>query len=157
MLGLRLKPARPQATAYIVQSFQLKGRKLTPDPIKTVKTARPASRWPNAWASTRPGSFAFSQEVDIETDTYDEPARPAPGGQPAPGPAGIGTAVGSALDRATLPHLGLFCSLACRSRLCCHSIRHFSPPREARPGCAWLLLATLAIAGYAMATWPVEP
>ena len=60
------------ATAYIVQSFQLKGRKLTPDPIKTVKTAEACIALAERMGEYKAGVFAFSQEVDIETDTYDE-------------------------------------------------------------------------------------
>lgn len=61
------------ATAFIVQSFQLKGRKLTPDPIKTAKTAEACIALAERMGEYKAGVFAFSQEVDIETDTYDRP------------------------------------------------------------------------------------
>lgn len=61
------------ATAYIVQSFQLRGRKLTPDQPKPTKTADAAIAFAERIAGGKAGVIAFSQEVDIETDTYDEP------------------------------------------------------------------------------------
>ena len=61
------------ATAFIIQSFQLKGRKLMPDPIKTAKTAEACIALAERMGESKAGVFAFSQEVDIETDTYDEP------------------------------------------------------------------------------------
>jgi hypothetical protein len=61
------------AVAYIVQGFQLRGRKLMPDQPRTAKTADDAIILAERMATTRSGVFAFSQAVDIETDTYDEP------------------------------------------------------------------------------------
>jgi len=59
--------------AYIVQGFQLRGRKLTPDQPRTAKTAEAAVELAERMATTRAGVFAFSQAVDIEADIYDEP------------------------------------------------------------------------------------
>ncbi|KKB77319.1 hypothetical protein VW29_18315 [Devosia limi DSM 17137] len=60
-------------TAYIVQSFQLRGRKLTPDQPKTAKTREACIALAERMGEYKAGVFAFSQDVDIETDTYDEP------------------------------------------------------------------------------------
>jgi hypothetical protein len=60
-------------TAYIVQSFQQKGRKLTPDQPKTAKTLEACIALAERMGEYKAGVFAFSQDVDIETDTYDEP------------------------------------------------------------------------------------
>jgi hypothetical protein len=60
-------------TAYIVQSFQLKGRKLVADPPQPKKTAAAAIDLAERLGPSRSGVAAFSQEVDIETDCYDEP------------------------------------------------------------------------------------
>ena len=59
--------------AYIVQGFQLRGRKLTPDQPRTAKTAEAAVELAERMATTRAGVFALSQAVDVETDIYDEP------------------------------------------------------------------------------------
>lgn len=61
------------ATSYIVQCFQLRGRKLVPDQPKTTKTGEAAMELAERLGGIKAGAVAFSQEVDIETDTYDEP------------------------------------------------------------------------------------
>jgi hypothetical protein len=61
------------ATTFTVQCFQLKGRKLVPDPPKTARTGEAAIELAERLATLKAGVVAFSQEVDIETDTYDEP------------------------------------------------------------------------------------
>ena len=61
------------AVVYLVQGFQLRGRKLVPDQPRTAKTAEDAINLAERMATSRTGVFAFSQAVDIETDTYDEP------------------------------------------------------------------------------------
>ena len=61
------------ATSYIVQCFQLRGRKLVPDQPKTTKTGEAAVELAERLGGIKAGAVAFSQEVDIETDTYDEP------------------------------------------------------------------------------------
>ena len=62
------------ATMYLVQSFQQKGRKLeaagTP---QTAKSPEAAIAMAERLAPSRAGVIAYSQEVDIETDSYDEP------------------------------------------------------------------------------------
>lgn len=61
------------ATMYLVQAFKLSGKKLTADPVLQVKTQEKAIATAERLAPTRAGVIAFSQEVDVETDTYDEP------------------------------------------------------------------------------------
>ena len=61
------------ATTFTVQSFQLKGRMLVADPPKTSRTSDGAVELAERLAASKSGVVAFSQEVDVETDTYDEP------------------------------------------------------------------------------------
>ena len=61
------------ATMYLVQAFKLSGKKLVADPVQQVKTEDKAIMTAERIAPSRAGVIAFSQEVDIETDTYDEP------------------------------------------------------------------------------------
>jgi ketol-acid reductoisomerase len=58
---------------YLVQAFKLSGKKLVADPVQQAKTAEKAIATAERMAPSRAGVIAFSQEVDIETDTYDEP------------------------------------------------------------------------------------
>lgn len=59
--------------AFIVQGFQLRGLKLMPDQARTAKTREDAIILAERMATSRAGVFCFSQDVDIDTDTYDEP------------------------------------------------------------------------------------
>ncbi len=61
------------ATMYLVQAFKLSGKKLVADPVQQAKTSEKAMATAERLAPSRAGVIAFSQEVDIETDTYDEP------------------------------------------------------------------------------------
>ena len=61
------------AIAYLVQAFTQKGNKLVADVVKPCKTEASALSTAERLAPMRVGVVAFSQEVDIETDTYDEP------------------------------------------------------------------------------------
>lgn len=61
------------ATMYLVQGFKLSGKKLIADPVQQSKSAEKAMATAERLAPSRAGVIAFSQEVDIETDTYDEP------------------------------------------------------------------------------------
>jgi ketol-acid reductoisomerase len=61
------------ASMYIVQCFQLRGRKLVADQPKTARTSEAAIELAERLGGAKAGAVAFSQEVDIETDTYDEP------------------------------------------------------------------------------------
>ncbi|KFL26614.1 hypothetical protein JP74_12820 [Devosia sp. 17-2-E-8] len=61
------------ATMYLVQAFKQVDRKLVADPVQTAKTAEKAMAMAERLAPTRAGVIAFSQEVDVETDAYDEP------------------------------------------------------------------------------------
>ncbi|MBE0581647.1 hypothetical protein [Devosia sp.] len=60
------------ATMYLVQAFKLSGKKLIADPVQQSKSADKAMATAERLAPSRAGVIAFSQEVDIETDTYDE-------------------------------------------------------------------------------------
>jgi len=60
-------------TSYIVQCFQLKGHKLVPDQPKTARTGEAAVELAERLGALKAGAVAFSQDVDVETDTYDEP------------------------------------------------------------------------------------
>lgn len=61
------------ATMYLVQAFTLKGNKLVADAVRPCKTETSAMATAERLVESRAGVVAFSQEVDIETDTYDEP------------------------------------------------------------------------------------
>jgi ribosomal protein S7 len=61
------------ATMYLVQAFKQIGKKLVADPVQISKTAEKAVAAAERLAPMRAGVIAFSQEVDIETDAYDEP------------------------------------------------------------------------------------
>ena len=61
------------ATSYLVQGFTLKGSKLVADVVKPCKTEESAIATAERLGPIRAGVVAFSQEVDIETDTYDTP------------------------------------------------------------------------------------
>jgi hypothetical protein len=61
------------ATMYLVQAFTLKGNKLVADAVRQCKTESSAMATAERLVESRAGVVAFSQEVDIETDTYDEP------------------------------------------------------------------------------------
>lgn len=60
-------------TAYLVQGFNLKGSKLVADPVRPCKTEAIAIATAERLAPVRAGVVAFSQEVDLDTDTYDTP------------------------------------------------------------------------------------
>ena len=61
------------ATMYLVQAFKQVGKKLIADPVQQMKTEKKAIATAERLAPMRAGVIAFSQEVDVETDTYDEP------------------------------------------------------------------------------------
>lgn len=61
-------------TAYLVQAFVAKGSKLVAEQPKPCKTEASAIATAERLQASRAGVVAFSQEVDLETDTYDEPA-----------------------------------------------------------------------------------
>jgi hypothetical protein len=61
------------ATTFTVQCFQLKGRKLVADPPKSARTGDAAVELAERLATLKAGVVAFSQEIDIDTDSYDEP------------------------------------------------------------------------------------
>ena len=60
-------------SVFIVQCFQLRGRKLVADQPKTARTSEAAMALAERLGESRAGVVAFSQEVDIQTDSYDEP------------------------------------------------------------------------------------
>lgn len=61
------------ATMYFVQGFRQKGRKLEPDQPQQTKTAEAAIATAERIAPSRAGVWAYSANVDVEADTYDEP------------------------------------------------------------------------------------
>ncbi|WP_127142766.1 hypothetical protein [Pelagibacterium montanilacus] len=60
-------------TTFLIQSFQQRGRKLVSDPLQRAKSAESAIATAERIAPSKAGVVAFSQEVDVETDCYDEP------------------------------------------------------------------------------------
>lgn len=60
-------------TSFIVQCFQLKGRKLVADQPKTARTGEAAVALAERLGEEKAGAIAFSQEIDIQTDSYDAP------------------------------------------------------------------------------------
>lgn len=61
------------ATSYIIECFQLRGRALVADQPKTTKTREAAMEMAERLGALKTDVLAFSQEADIETNTYDEP------------------------------------------------------------------------------------
>lgn len=61
------------ATTYTVQSFTLKSGKLVADQPKPLKTERAAIALAERLGPLKAGVVAFSQDVDVGTDTYDDP------------------------------------------------------------------------------------
>jgi ketol-acid reductoisomerase len=61
------------ATSFVVQCFQLKGSKLVADQPKTTRTGEAAVALAERLGEQKAGVIAFSQEIDIQTDSYDEP------------------------------------------------------------------------------------
>ena len=61
------------STSFIVQCFQLRGRQLVADQPKSARSGEAAVELAERLGGIKAGAVAFSQEVDIETDTYDEP------------------------------------------------------------------------------------
>ena len=57
------------ATTFTVQCFQLKGSKLVADPPKSARSGDPAIELAERLATLKSGVVAFSQEIDIETDS----------------------------------------------------------------------------------------
>ncbi|KRA97261.1 hypothetical protein ASD83_08915 [Devosia sp. Root685] len=60
-------------TLYFVQGFRQKGRKLEPDQPQAHKSAEAAIASAERIAPSRAGIWAYSADVDVEADTYDEP------------------------------------------------------------------------------------
>lgn len=61
------------STSFTIQCFQLKGRTLVADAPKSARSADAAIELAERLAASKSGVVAFSQEIDTETDTYDEP------------------------------------------------------------------------------------
>ncbi len=60
-------------TMFYVQGFRTKGRKLEPDQPQAARSAEAAVAAAERIAPSRAGVWAYSADVDIEADTYDEP------------------------------------------------------------------------------------
>ncbi len=61
------------ATMYFVQSFHMKGRKLEPDPPEKARSPEAAIDKAKRLSESRAGVWAYQQDIDVETDTYDDP------------------------------------------------------------------------------------
>lgn len=61
------------ATMYFVQGFRQKGRKFEPDQPQQMKTPEKAIAAAERMAESRVGVCAYSANIDVEADTYDEP------------------------------------------------------------------------------------
>jgi hypothetical protein len=60
-------------TMYFVQGFRSKGRKLEPDRPQPAKSPEAAVAAAERMSFSRAGVWAYSANVDQETDVYDEP------------------------------------------------------------------------------------
>jgi hypothetical protein len=60
-------------TMYYVQGFRQKGRKLEPDQPQSARSAEAAIAAAERIAPSRVGVWAYSADVDVDADTYDEP------------------------------------------------------------------------------------
>lgn len=61
------------ATMFFAQGFRQKGRKLEPDPPQAARSPEAAIALAERLAPARAGVWAYSQNIDVETDSYDEP------------------------------------------------------------------------------------
>lgn len=61
------------ALMYFVQGFRQKGRKLEPDQPTAAKSPEAAIAAAERLAPSRTGIWAYSANIDVETDTYDDP------------------------------------------------------------------------------------
>ena len=61
------------ATTFTVQCFQLRGSKLIADAPKSARSGDAAVELAERLSTLKAGVVAFSQEIDVETDSYDEP------------------------------------------------------------------------------------
>jgi hypothetical protein len=61
------------ATMYFSQGFRAKGRKLEPDQPQSAKSPEKAIAAAERMAGSRAGVWAYSAEIDVEADTYDDP------------------------------------------------------------------------------------
>lgn len=75
------------STMYFSQGFKAKGKKLEPEAPRLAKTAEDAIAAAQRLERIRAGVWAYSADIDIETDTYDEPRELYRAGQL---PAGLG-------------------------------------------------------------------
>ena len=60
-------------TRYAVQSFRQKGRTLVADQMQAARSCDAAIAMAERMSTTRDGVVAFAQEIDVDTDCYDEP------------------------------------------------------------------------------------
>lgn len=60
-------------TLFFVQGFRAKGRKLEPDAPQSARSAEAAIASAERIAPSRAGVWAYSADVDVDADTYDEP------------------------------------------------------------------------------------
>ena len=61
------------AEMFFVQGFRLKGKKLEPDPPDKVRSPEAAIAKAERMAPSRAGVWAYSADIDVETDTYADP------------------------------------------------------------------------------------
>jgi hypothetical protein len=61
------------AVMFFVQAFRQKGRKLEPQPPEKVRSPEAAITKAERVAPSVAGVWAYSQDIDVETDTYDDP------------------------------------------------------------------------------------
>jgi hypothetical protein len=60
-------------TTFTVQCFQLRSGKLVPDQPKSARSGEAAMELAERLGGIKTGAVAFSQDIDVGTDTYDEP------------------------------------------------------------------------------------
>ena len=60
-------------TLYYSQGFRQKGRTLQPDQPQAARSPEAAIAAAERIAPSRAGVWAYSADVDVEADTYDEP------------------------------------------------------------------------------------
>jgi hypothetical protein len=73
MLLLGHQRGEPMPTMFFVQGFRQKGRKLEPDQPQQVRSSEAAIAAAERIGPSRAGVWAYSADVDVEADTYDEP------------------------------------------------------------------------------------
>jgi hypothetical protein len=68
-----IRTSNKVGTIFTVHCFQLRGGRLIADASKSARTSEAAVELAERLSTVKAGVVALSQEIDVETDCYDEP------------------------------------------------------------------------------------